>query len=282
MLKNDDQPPKAGDQLFKNLFFRREFSETLELLGQGLRASCRNGKRLFDDTIYLTANGRFSSAHFLITTAREELAKAYILLDACRLDFKKHDNILRMLCKAFYHHIAKHAYYEIQGYPYPNLNTMDKILEIWRSEVKRWWPSSFEDGEPDMPHATWFHRERPLYIDFDDDEKQWHVPDDDSEKAWFDHFGNNMVSQIKKNIEALSYAESLGLFAPESLEIINSTFKQHYIDEMATATFVRELYKQVAGNLQRKLGILQESFLELEFCQWPLYHCIYETYRKPG
>ncbi len=53
--------------------------------------------------------GRLSSAPFLITTARGELAKPTLLLDACMLDFSKHRSVLRKLCQAFYDHVAKHV-----------------------------------------------------------------------------------------------------------------------------------------------------------------------------
>jgi AbiV family abortive infection protein len=108
---------------------------------------------LLSDANLLVEAGRLSSATFLITTAREELAKAPLLLDACMLDFSKHKAPLLKICQAFYDHVAKHAYIEILEETLTD--SMERAGRYWDLAVKRWWPGGdLESGEPDMPHAT--------------------------------------------------------------------------------------------------------------------------------
>jgi AbiV family abortive infection protein len=56
-------------------------AETFEVLAVGIFSSWRNAERLLSDASLLADAGRLSSAKFLITTAREELAKPFMLVD---------------------------------------------------------------------------------------------------------------------------------------------------------------------------------------------------------
>lgn len=107
------QPPKPGIKLFENLFLGLEYEAILKRISDGVQAVISNSVRLLEDVEILLNSERFASAGFLLATADEEMAKAYILLDMCRLDFYKHENTLKHLCRAFYEHVAKFAYNEI-------------------------------------------------------------------------------------------------------------------------------------------------------------------------
>jgi AbiV family abortive infection protein len=177
--KERPQPPKPGKALFGNLFEGLPYDQTMKLLSEGIKAAITNCRRLLDDVEVLLAAKSYASARFLLATADEEMAKPYILLDMCRLDFSKHLGTLRNLCRAFFDHAAKHAYNEIIRFGLP-LNDMKRIKEIWLTDITRWWPSDYESGEPDMPHDTYFEWELPLYVDYVAYDGRWHVPDNSS------------------------------------------------------------------------------------------------------
>ena len=107
MSKHDDRGPKPADLLFNNIFADRQPAEVCKLVAGGIAGAWRNANRLLSDARAFVEDGRLSSARFLITTAREELAKAPLLLDACMLDFSKHRSVLHRLCQAFYDHVGE-------------------------------------------------------------------------------------------------------------------------------------------------------------------------------
>jgi AbiV family abortive infection protein len=273
MSKKLNKAPNPADHLFKNLFGGCPPDASFELVAQGVSASRRNAERLLSDTRLLFEAARLSSARFLLTTTREELAKSYILVDTCRLDLKKHESVLRRLCRAFYDHIAKHAYLEVLEFP--NINSMSDAKAIWDIEVKRWWPAGPEDGEPEMPHDTYFDREYPLYIDFGDYDRRWLVPTDSDQNAHFmEMFGKTPLSKTEKLIEPWRKADLIGLSSPKVLAILNAIFKKHYVREDATRDQLARLYQQVAERVGQVTGISPESFMASPFVQWPLYHFV--------
>ena len=97
-------------KLFENIFLNRDTEEIVQLLSDGIAAVINNAENLYQDAELMLKNSRWTSWRFLLTTANEEMAKSYILLDACRLDFSRHQSILKRLCYAFYDHISKYAY----------------------------------------------------------------------------------------------------------------------------------------------------------------------------
>lgn len=273
MTSKKAKAPHPADVLFKNLFGECTEEKSFELLAEGLCASHRNAERLLSDAQLLVGAERLSSAKFLLTTSREEVAKAYILVDACRLDLKKHASVLRRLCRAFYDHILKHAYMEVHNFP--NIHSMSHAKEIWEIEVQRWWPANPEDGEPDMPHDTYFDRELPLYIDYGDYDRHWLIPTNSDQNAYFmEMFGDTPISKAQKLIEPWRSAESVGLCSPEVLTTLNSTFKKQYIGDDGTWGQMLQLYEEVANGLASEQGISVEVFMGSPFVRWPLYHFV--------
>ena len=272
MTNKKVKAPNPADVLFKNLFEQCKEEESFELLAGGLSASHHNAARLLSDAQLLVGAGRFSSAKFLLTTSHEEIAKSYILADACRLDLKKHYPVLGQLCRAFYDHILKHAYMEVLNF-LPKIHSMTHAKKKWEIEVQRWWPAGPEDSEPSMPHDTYFDRELPLYIDYGDYDRRWLIPADSDQSAHFmEMFGETPISKMEKLIEPWRRAESVGLCSPEVLAILNATFKKNYIGEDGTWDQLLQLYEKVAQRAAAEKGISRELFMDSPFVQWPLYH----------
>jgi AbiV family abortive infection protein len=110
MKANKKFPPKSGLKLYENLFMGMKYEDTIKRISDGLLSINSNASRLIEDVELLVNSNRYSSASFLLATANEEMAKSYILLDMCRLDFTRHENTLKNLCRAFYDHVMKSAY----------------------------------------------------------------------------------------------------------------------------------------------------------------------------
>jgi AbiV family abortive infection protein len=275
MSNKREKWPKPGSLLFENLFSKNLGDESFELIAAGISASSHNAERLLSDVRYLVEAGRLSSARFLLTTAREEIAKSYILADTCRVDLRKHSSVLRGLCRAFYDHISKHAYLEVLHHP--NIHSMSDAKAIWEIEVKRWWPSGYESGEPDMPHDTYFSRELPLYIDYIDYDQSWVLPADSDQNYYFiKSFGESPISETEKILESWRTAASMGLCSRIDLALLNSVFKKSYIREDATREQLADLYQQAGERIMAETGISKELFMASPLVEWPLYHLVSE------
>ena len=106
-------PPRPANVLYENLFHGRHRESVLDLVSQGLLAFAQNADWLLYDAKVLLDAKRYARAASLVATADEEIAKSYVLLDACRLDFTSQESSLKPLCAAFYDHVAKYAYNKI-------------------------------------------------------------------------------------------------------------------------------------------------------------------------
>jgi AbiV family abortive infection protein len=264
--------------LFKYLFNGRASDESFRLLAEGISACRQNAERLLSDVKLLVRNGRFASARFLLTTAREEIAKSYILVDMCRLDLGKHASVLRSLCKAFYDHISKHAYVKLHEASY---DSMSDAKQVWEAETQRWWPG--DEETPDMPHDTALNRELPLYVSYvpnyadyiEEDDSSWSVPSDSDHSLYFDPEwymrGATPVALTEKLIDAWRQTDKNGLCSSQVLAILNDIFKLHYIQKNTTWEQINKLYKQVAARIAKETGIAEEKFLAAPFVGWPLY-----------
>lgn len=262
--------PTPSEVLFKCLF-EEDDTNLFERISEGLSACTNNAERLLSDAEWLIQGGRLASARFLNTTAREEISKAYILIDACRLDPKRHHSVIRSLCKAFYDHIAKHAYLEVQKFP--NFRSMSDLRELWEIEVTHWWPAAHESGEPDMPHDTYFDRQLPLYTDFNDYDNCWIVPEDSDHTAYFmECFGEDPIQKTRTILKSWQDAESLGLCSAKSLSIINSVFRKSYINEKTSNESLINLFNTAAKQIEEATGVATESFLASPLAEMPLYH----------
>lgn len=265
-------PPQPGRFLYESLFVRREQTTILELLSKGLCAFAQNANWLLEDAKLLADAERYARAGFLVATADEEIAKSYIILDACRLDFALHEGPLRRLCHAFYDHIEKHAYNKVVRFNH--FHDMHHVREFFYIELRRWWPSGdIESGEPDMPHETYFARQANLYVDFSDYDQAWLVPRPDTRGYAFERIlGPDALSASQQALNRLLSTRDEGLYKPEVLSILNEIFKKHYVTERTPNDQLFRLYEMVAEKTENVFGIPRNKFKDLALMQWPLYH----------
>jgi AbiV family abortive infection protein len=227
---------------------------------------------LLEDAVILEKAGRFASAQFLITTADEEMAKSYILLDACRLDFSRHISVLRILCRSFYDHVSKYAYMRLVIAGSERFRDMEEVKRLWEIETTEWWPSKdYESGEPDMPHQTYFIREMPLYVDFVDYNQKWYEPEIEAVLA-HKILGKFRLSDTEGALKRLRKSFDAGLYTAKSLAILNDIFKGVYIKEDTPLERIERLYEKTAQQIEAELGIGRNSFFESALHEWPLYH----------
>lgn len=269
--------PKPGKRLFETLFRGRRPEIIIRAISKGLIACFKNATRLIEDAKILIIAERFASSRFLITTADEEIAKSYILLDVCRLNLQSPTSPLQSLCHSFYDHIAKYAYNQIAN-RMPSLHDMADVREIWNAETIKWWPSAHhEDGEPDMPHDTYFIREMPLYVDFNDYGEDWYDPEKEAASR-YRIVDKHSYPATEEALGRLQRTFEAGLYAPESLAILNDNFKKSYISDKTSAEEIQRLYGKTAQQMESKRGIEKKTFFESALHEWPLYH--FTTLRK--
>ena len=275
-MSKKDLPPKPSNLLYENLFDRRNRNEALTLITKGVDACAENVGGLLEDAKLLATNERYARAGFLVATAEEEIAKAYILLDACRLDFKSHEDRLRKLCRAFYGHIQKYAVYRVVHIKqtvglnfFPDLRC---FKEWFVADLQRWWPADPESGEPDMPHNTVFTREENLYVDFIDYNQDWYSP---VSKTNFYGLGltpgEDKLAQCQASLDTLLQTRDKGLLKPNVLGVLNDTFKRNFINESTPISELFRLYETVAEKVNVQCAISPERFKGCSLEIWPLY-----------
>ena len=250
-----ENQPAPWDILYKNLFVS---TNTFAILSDGFDALLANVERLVKDANLLKDTDGYMTASFLGSTAREEMAKVHILIDACRLDFYRHKSVLKRLCKAFYSHIAKYAYYNVLRLP--ALSDMEEVKRIWENNVKKWWPSDLESGEPDMPHHTKYLREMPLYVDYYDWDGCWYNPQR-KKGGLLKSARLYPVEDAEKELNLFRTTHNAGLYKEESLSIINEIYMKHYITEKTKMDRIYSLYGNVANQIEIRLKIHQDKFV---------------------
>lgn len=242
-------------------------------VASGIQAIVSNIERLLGDLEYLLEDNRVATASFVLATADEELAKMFILIDACRLDPKKHHSTLICVCRCFYNHIFKHAYNDVRRHE--RIDGMAKALEFWRIGVRRWWPESSdpEYAEPPMPHDTFFDREMPLYVDWDYVTKQWIVPDDGmniykfNTKHWPSH-----LDKLRGELADAQEAVRSQLLTADVLLVLNDVYSGTYVTEKTTTSQIQRMEELVTRRLVADHHVSEESVRRSPLLEWPLYH----------
>jgi len=254
-------------KLYENLFLNRSPEETFHILSDGILAFVANAERLYDDAQLLFKQGRWTSGRFLLTTANEEMAKPYIFLDACRLDFSRHQSNLVRLCYAFYDHTYKYAYNNVLNSL--NVQNMQDAKSEWLESVERWIPySENENAEP--IHETYFLREMPLYIDFLDHDQRWSTPKEDI--AEYNYSMGGGILDSKSALARLKKTQQSGLFSPSVLNLINEKFKKHYFSDMNSDETLLNLHVKTAKQIETKTGVSATIYQESSLNTIPLYH----------
>jgi AbiV family abortive infection protein len=274
MVKKDKrpQPPKPGSKLYENLFEGLEYDSTLKRISEGIHAVIANTSRLIEEAELLAESDRFATAGFLLATADEEIAKIYILLDMCRLDLLKHESTLKNLCRAFYDHVAKHAYSQTVRFQL-RFQDMKRLKELWIAEITRWFPSGYESEEPDFPHSTYFTRQLPLYVDYIGFDQKWHVPDQALERYRFEKIlGESSLTKSKRELAEINASAELKFFSSKILILINQVFKNHFISEKTQPSAIERIYQDFQDQLPENL---QKHFVGSVLNQWPIYSFVH-------
>ena len=253
--------------LYENLFLNHSGEETFQLLSDGILAFVTNADRLYDDAQLLFKQGRWTSGRFLLTTANEEMAKPYIFLDACRLDFSRHQSTLIRLCYAFYDHIYKYAYNNVLN-SLKVQNIHDGKIE-WLESVERWTPYA-EKEDPKQIHETYFLREMPLYIDFLDHDQRWSTPKEDI--AEYNYSIGSGIPDSESALERLKKTQQLGLFSPSVLNLMNDNFKKYYFSDTTADESLINLHNKTAKQIETKTNVSAKNYQESSLYTIPLYH----------
>jgi AbiV family abortive infection protein len=251
-------------KLFENIFLNGGTGEIIHLLSDGIDAVINNAKNLYDDAQLMFKNSRWTSWRFLLTTANEEMAKSYILLDACRLDFSRHHSVLKRLCYAFYDHVSKYAYGNILNSK-DAYSLQDAKIE-WQDSTTRW----ALDDDAQTIHETYFLREAPLYVDFLDYDQIWSTPL--SLVSEYNYSMGSGIPDFQAALERLKMTQQAGLFSSNTLNLINENFKKHYFSETTSDDVLINLHKKTAKQIETKTGISATTYQESSLYTIPLYH----------
>ena len=264
-------PPKPSRVLFEFLFGGNA-EQAFGRLSEGIVVILGNAQKLIDDATVLVEAKRFERASFLIATAEEEMGKVYILLDMCRVDLARRQDVLHHLCSCFYNHIVKHVYLDLSVNEYAGIRELSELRRGFRVGAQKWWPSDPESGEPDMPHDMYFHREANLYVDVDSYADIWAVPGSAAmDMRFHDSFIPSPLKTAGERLAKLRTKQNLELYHAEALQIFNEAMKGLRVDEKTTRTELLAAYARAGENLQLALGVLSSDFTASELHNWPMY-----------
>ena len=256
-------------RFFEAIFINRQRDQSIELIANGIIALIQNATRLYEDALILIENSRWTGAKYFLTTADEEMAKVYILIDCCRLDFIRHHSVLKKLTDAFYDHTIKHAYMHVIRNT--DQDNIQEILEEWRRSIEGWEEFVDEDGnEPISYHETHFTREIPLYIDFDFFDQCWTKP-----ASYLAEYSRSMgygQTWVEEDLKLLQQSQSDGLFSVVVLTIFNEGFNKNYINEKTAINTVKRLNAKIAAKIENLTGINVGLYDRSALNKYPLYH----------
>ena len=266
----DGRPDRVA-VLFEYLFGGDE-AQAFQRLSEGIDAILDNAATLLDEAGLLAEAKRYERAEFLIATAQEEMGKAYILLDMCRVDLARRQDVLRRLCRAFYSHILKHVYFDLSAHDYPGIWELPQVQHYFRVMAQEWWPGSIEDGEPDMPHDTFFLREANLYVDVDPYARKWMVPPLPAKLMMFEAvFMGSPLDHARAALQKLRATQERGLFRGDALQTFNRRMKSLSVSERTPTDDLRALYQLAGEDLETAIGVPLSAFKESELQHWPMY-----------
>lgn len=261
--------PKRSSELFEFLFGSGP-EQAFPRLSEGVTAMLDNAEAILDDAALLVEAKSLARAVFLIATAEEEMGKAYILLDMCRVDACQ-EHVLRHLCSSFYNHVLKYAYLEYSANKFGGIIELSHLQRYFRASARQWWPSERESGEPDMPHETYFLREANLYVDVDTYGNTWATPECPAlEVRFLDVYIPSPLKKARDILGKLRATQDCRLYEPEALHLFNDAMKHLRVNEK---TLMSELYAayQAAGKKLEAFGVSVSDFESSELHNLPMY-----------
>jgi AbiV family abortive infection protein len=256
-------------RFLETIFIDRSRDQTINLIADGIGVLIDNANRLYQDGHILMQNYRWTGAKIFLTTADEEMAKAYILIDSCRLDFSRHQSVLKKLVDAFYDHTLKHAYMQVTRNA--NQENFDEIEEEWCRGVEQWEePIDENKDRPISYHETYFTREIPLYVDFNPVDQCWSSPVEDlAEYSASMGYGKTWV---ENDLKSLQESQENGFFCTEALTIVNDVFRKYYINQKTELGFIKKLHDKTASQIESTIGIPSALYHGSALNRHPLYH----------
>ncbi len=246
--------------LFDNLLRDNSTEVVLELVAQGCEVILANARRLATDTACLLNSGGFSSASVLSLTVEEEIAKVLILLDLAKLDFCKHENFAKGLCRAFCSHTDKAARFAVLTKWHPETGMPGAKQTILDAKIE-WKPADESSGQPSLASRHAYRRDFSLYADMDWTTGRWCMPNDAQSRAYFDPaFGGEWPDSLRQ-LGKLERDLNKGLFSPEAVAVVHEAYHHGtFLKEGSEQAFLRVLKK--ASHELIKRNIVQPCDIE--------------------
>lgn len=266
-----DQHPNRKKTLF-HFLFGDDPKKAFQRLSGGVIAVLDNSEWLLEEASLLVDAKRYERAEFLIATAHEEMGKAYILLDMCRVDLACQQDVLQRLCKSFYDHVLKHVYFDLSANEYAGISQLPEVQYYFHVSAKKWWPSLPESGEPNLPNDVFFLREANLYVDVDSYTGAWMVPRLPSKALLFEPtFGSTPLDKARAALRRLRAAQGAGLLSAEALQVFNGAMRSTAVTENTNIKNLLGAYERAGSELKLSLGIPPETLKHSTLHNWPMY-----------
>jgi AbiV family abortive infection protein len=280
-------PTKLPDRtrtFFEVLFGQGDQQRLIALIADAFPVILDHVGALLADTDCLVRGERFARAHFLIATADEELGKCHLLLDCARLDIHKHQSDLKKLSETFYDHIAKYAYMKLWRLGQTTKTfwwwNMEEALRIFNSDRVRFWKATSASideppTEPDMPHNTYFHRERNLYVDINDLGEWWVSPPSygcmEFDKS-MDRY--EVRAQTEDHLRAFEKLRVSGALTEHSLQAMNVIWRGQYVNRSWKREQLNDIWRRTAESAAKVCTSTGDDLLNSPLCFWPCYYAL--------
>jgi AbiV family abortive infection protein len=153
-------------------------SDRLPRVAEGLELLAHHVDSKIADATLLFEASRYTSAHLLDGFASEEAAKALMLLDAIRAQWKPDADVRWLMNKSFYDHHSRLMYVHI--YDFPAHLDRDEIKEFVDGQRDSYFVDGPEGFEWVFRNAELAKREGRMYVDYcvnADGRAEWDSPD---------------------------------------------------------------------------------------------------------
>ena len=267
--------PERSKRLYEAIFENNSDEAIIKVLSDGIKACYENAKGLRDAARKLIETKSLLAARFLVTTADEEIAKTYILMDMVRLKFSNHD-ILRRLCRAFYSHLDKHIYFQIGLEPWRNIAEIIERIKIERShdyyEIDEDDFDAHETLGPPIPNEAITRREWSLYVDYSKIDKIWTKPILE-QRSFITSDAIYELRDTERLLKLLDDAYTIVLFDKDCLIIFHEEFSKLLINVNTTNEQIEKVLQKI---IMRGVKLPSNLVEDISIFKWPLYSIIDE------
>lgn len=274
--------PDPARELYDDLFAHTPPDRVLDDLGRGVLTVLEHVPELLTDVDILVSVERFARARFLLATADEELGKAHLLIDAARLDFAKHEGTVKALCRGFYDHVVKFAYWRAWRQPHTALSPEygERFATLFSCDLARWWPGGDpEDGEPDLPHDTAFHRDMNLYVYYSHYARGGWVAPVPTQRGW--DFGRQSVLGdlrvvTREHLATFQVLAAGNAFSRDAMLALYDVWRRLYVKAETAESDVDRLRDKTAAAVAAVTSCTPETVRASPLCMWPCYSFLVE------